>query len=90
MKSAEPERPHNYESAVRKFAEEHHIPPGRVSEIAVSHDDNCGFLVSGGRCDCDPEVKLLKTHGDVPEGPPRKLRPKDPILWAKLRRGRGG
>ena len=52
---------HNYVKKVMEFARTHNIPKGRLSEIAVIHDDWCGVF-KGKRCNCDPDVKLVKVH----------------------------
>lgn len=54
-------REHNYVAKVLAFAREHNIPRGRLSEIGIYHDSWCG-IHRGGRCNCNPDVKLLKTH----------------------------
>jgi hypothetical protein len=40
------------------------IDKGSAGLAIVSHDDDCAFL-SGGICNCDPDITITTTHGDV-------------------------
>jgi hypothetical protein len=44
------------------------LKPGTVQVIEVRHDDWCALLVQGGRCDCNPEVRLPRPV----DGEPRR------------------
>jgi hypothetical protein len=60
---------HNYIRKIERFAAEHGIPKARLSEIGVYHDPWCG-INRGGRCNCDPDVRLLVTHPRPARGGP--------------------
>ena len=50
-------RKHNYFPKVMELIERGEVPPARVSEVDIYHDDWCR-IYRGGYCNCDPEVKL--------------------------------
>jgi hypothetical protein len=50
-------RKHNYYEKLMRLIERSELPPGRITEVNVYHDDWCR-VYRGGYCDCDPEVEL--------------------------------
>jgi hypothetical protein len=50
-------RKHNYYRKVMELVERGELPPDRVSEVDVYHDDWCR-IYHGGYCNCNPEVRL--------------------------------
>jgi hypothetical protein len=50
-------RLHNYWEKLLRFVEQWPLPPGRITEVDVCHDDWCA-IYQGGYCNCDPEIKL--------------------------------
>jgi hypothetical protein len=50
-------RKHNYYRKLMELCEQGKVPPGRLTDVEVCHDDWCP-IHQGGYCDCDPEIKL--------------------------------
>jgi hypothetical protein len=50
-------RKHNYYKKLMELLEQGKLPPGRVTDVDICHDDWCR-IYRGGYCDCDPEIKL--------------------------------
>jgi hypothetical protein len=50
-------RLHNYYSKLIELYEQGKVPPGRIMEIDIFHDDWCS-IYRGGYYDCEPEVRL--------------------------------
>jgi hypothetical protein len=50
-------RKHNYYEKLMKLVAQGEVPPGRVSEVDIYHDD-WWLIYRGGYCNCDPEVRL--------------------------------
>ena len=61
MPARKPPRPrqHNYIAAISRFWAAHVLAPGEYVRLEVLHDTWCG-IYAGGRCDCDPEVRLVR------------------------------
>jgi hypothetical protein len=49
---------HNYYRKLMELVEQGKIPPGRLTDVQVCHDDWCR-IYQGGYCNCDPEIKLI-------------------------------
>jgi hypothetical protein len=60
--SADDPRQHNYLPKLLALQQQGKIPAGRLTGVEVSHDDWCAFL-KGGRCDCDPDVRIVPGSG---------------------------
>jgi hypothetical protein len=50
-------RKHNYYRKLIALYERGVLPPGRVREVDIYHDDWCR-IYRGGYCNCEPEVRL--------------------------------
>lgn len=51
------ERPMPYMEKMLNLLETGKLERGKTYEAVVSHDNDCSFL-SGGQCDCDPDVDV--------------------------------
>jgi hypothetical protein len=47
----------NHIKKIEKLIRKGRIPAGRVSDVIVEHDSWCG-INRGGRCNCDPIIRL--------------------------------
>lgn len=56
MSDKKPKEPAYYPVVVR-FLDKHGVKPGQVHEVTILHDDWCAMLVTGGVCNCNPEVR---------------------------------
>jgi hypothetical protein len=50
-------RKHNYYRKLMKLVENGTIPPDRLTEADVYHDDWCR-IYRGGYCNCEPEIRV--------------------------------
>ncbi len=55
---------HNYGGAVEFFLRDNPPVPGVLTEVVTVHDDWCG-IYKGGRCNCDPDVRLAEPPADA-------------------------
>jgi hypothetical protein len=54
---------HNYVVKLLELVVHGKLPAASASEVVVFHDAWCN-LARGGRCNCDPEIHLVKRDRD--------------------------
>lgn len=59
---------HNHIRKIAAMVDAGEITLGRIHELDIAHDDWCGFLTTGSRCDCDPEIRHTPPERQILKG----------------------